>query len=42
MRDQEIVGLWESYLQVCDTQQLDEVSDAKVAAVSKARKKKRK
>lgn len=39
MRDQEIVGLWESYLQVCENHQLDEVSDAKVDAVSKARKK---
>ncbi len=30
MRDQEIVGLWESYLEVCDTQQLDELSDKTV------------
>ena len=27
MREQEIVGLWESYLQVCENQQLDEVKE---------------
>jgi hypothetical protein len=33
MRDQEIVGLWESYLQVCGNHQLDEVSKGLAAGV---------
>jgi hypothetical protein len=37
MRDQEIVGLWESYLEVCDTQQLDELSDELVGRAVNAR-----
>ena len=39
MREQEVRNLWEAYLEVCENQQLDEVSDAKVAAVRKARQK---
>ena len=39
MREQEVRNLWEAYLEVCENQQLDEVSNEKVAAVSKARKK---
>ncbi len=35
MRDQEIVGLWESYLQVCENQQLDEVSDKRRKRINK-------
>jgi hypothetical protein len=37
MRDQEIVGLWESYLEVCDTQQLDELSSEVIARTSHKR-----
>ena len=37
MRDQEIVGLWESYLEVCDTQQLDEISKELAGRVVNAR-----
>ena len=39
MREQEVRNLWEAYLEVCENQQLDEVSDARVAAVRKARQK---
>jgi hypothetical protein len=37
MRDQEIVGLWESYLQVCGNHQLDEVSKELAGRVVNAR-----
>jgi hypothetical protein len=37
MRDKEIVGLWESYLEVCETQQLDELSDKTVSNALNAR-----
>jgi hypothetical protein len=38
MREQEVRNLWEAYLEVCENQQLDEVSDLNEAEIMKHQK----